>query len=210
MAIIDYFDRGRLINAHGYAFVMEGQRWSYDESYGVTCQIAHALIDDGARRGAAHAPGRIVNIGSVAGAFATPFMVAYAGSKHALEAISQGLRRELKLYGIEVATIEPSFIRSRLFEKTVAGKPLEAYADSDFAAAWRQFSQSLLNEEKRAQSPEVVTRAVIHAIEAPKPRTRYPMHSIWYIGRWLPDRGFDWLIFKALGIDKLMRAKAAT
>lgn len=44
MAIIDVFDRGRLLNPKGDAFVMDGQRWSFDESYEVTCRIANALI----------------------------------------------------------------------------------------------------------------------------------------------------------------------
>jgi acyl-CoA synthetase (AMP-forming)/AMP-acid ligase II len=51
MAIIDFFDRGRLLNAQGTAFVMDGQRWSFEESYGITCQIAQALVVDGTRKG---------------------------------------------------------------------------------------------------------------------------------------------------------------
>lgn len=45
MAIIDFFDRGRALNGQGTAFIMDGQRWSFDEAYGTTCQIAHALVD---------------------------------------------------------------------------------------------------------------------------------------------------------------------
>ena len=51
MAIIDFFDRGRLLNRHGAAYVMDGQRWSYDESYDITCRIAQALIGDGFQKG---------------------------------------------------------------------------------------------------------------------------------------------------------------
>lgn len=51
MAIIDFFDRGRSLNPHGTAFVMEGQKWSYEESYGITCQVAQALVADGTRKG---------------------------------------------------------------------------------------------------------------------------------------------------------------
>ena len=47
MAIIDFFDRGRTLNGQGAAFIMEGQRWSFDEAYGITCQVAHALLDLG-------------------------------------------------------------------------------------------------------------------------------------------------------------------
>ena len=51
MAIIDFFDRGRSLNPQGTAFVMDGQRWAYEESYGITCQVAQALVADGARKG---------------------------------------------------------------------------------------------------------------------------------------------------------------
>ena len=51
MAITDFFDRGRTINAQGTAFVMEGQRWTFDEAYGVTCQVSHALAALGLPKG---------------------------------------------------------------------------------------------------------------------------------------------------------------
>src|SRR5580698_4743307 len=66
----------------------------------------------GAQRGRVGPPGRVVNIGSVS--ITVPFLGAYSGSKHAVEALSQGLRRELSLYGIEVSAIEPVMVRSRL------------------------------------------------------------------------------------------------
>jgi acyl-CoA synthetase (AMP-forming)/AMP-acid ligase II len=45
MAIIDFFDRGRTLHGQGTAYVMEGRRWTFDEAYGITCQIAHALLE---------------------------------------------------------------------------------------------------------------------------------------------------------------------
>jgi acyl-CoA synthetase (AMP-forming)/AMP-acid ligase II len=45
MAITDFFDRGRTLNGQGAAFIMDGQRWTFDEAYGTTCQIARALGD---------------------------------------------------------------------------------------------------------------------------------------------------------------------
>ncbi len=154
-------------------------------------------------------PGRIVNIGSVAGAITVPFMASYSASKHALEALTQGLRRELKRYGIEVSAVEPSFIRSRMFEKASAASQSDRYGQTAYAAAWQQFNRSLVEQERTAKTPDVVTRAVIHAIESTKPRTRYPLDRLWLIGRLLPDRGFDRLIFRALRIDRLMLPQSA-
>lgn len=151
--------------------------------------------------------GRIVNISSVSGTITVPFMATYAGSKHAVEAFTQGLRRELMPLGVHVAAIEPGFIRSRLFEKAAATKPLDRYTDTRYAAAWRTFNLSLRELESQAKPAGIVSRAVLHAVGAKKPRTRYPLDSLWYIGRYLPDRGFDRLIFKALGIERFMRSR---
>lgn len=149
--------------------------------------------------------GRVVNMGSVSGAMTPPFMAAYSASKHALEAMGQAMRRELLLQGgIHVATIEPSFIRTRISEKAQAQAAATPYAGTGYAEAWRVFNESLRKDEARGKPPEVVTRAVLHAIESPKPRTRYPLTPEWHVGRLLPDRMFDRLIFKATGLDKLI------
>jgi NAD(P)-dependent dehydrogenase (short-subunit alcohol dehydrogenase family) len=156
----------------------------------------------GARRGRSGPAGRVVNIGSVSGAITVPFLGTYSASKHAVEAISQALRRELSLYGIQVSTIEPSFVRSRLIEKGLAEKVEQRYAHTDFAAWLTQFNRSVQAQEQTAPPANKVIAAVRHAIEAPKPRTRYPLDRIWLIGRLLPDRAFDRLIFKALGLER--------
>ena len=50
-----------------------------------------------------------------------------------------------------------------------------------------------------------MTRAVRHAIESAKPRTRYPLDILCFVGRWFGDRTFDRLIFKLQGLDRLLR-----
>ena len=47
MAMIDFFDRGWLLNRHGTAYIMDGQKWSFDETYQITCQIAQGLVATG-------------------------------------------------------------------------------------------------------------------------------------------------------------------
>lgn len=161
----------------------------------------------GMRADASAPAGRVVNIGSVSGAITVPFMASYSAAKHAVEALSQGLRRELTPYGIEVSTIEPSFIRSRLFEKSARERHQDShgYARSSYSAAWQAFSAALVTQEDRAKPPDIVVRAVLHALQAPRPRTRYPLDPVWHLGRVLPDRLFDRLIFKALGLSAHLR-----
>jgi len=154
----------------------------------------------GARHDRVGPPGRIVNIGSVAGAITVPLMTIYSATKHAVEALGQGLRRELSLYGIEVSTIEPGLVRTKLVEKRQAEKLEERYAHTDYATWLVNFDRSLKAQENNAPPADKVIAAVRHAIESPKPHTRYPLDRIWFLGRLLPDRVFDKLIFKAVGL----------
>ena len=62
-------------------------------------------------------PGRIVNVGSIAGRSVLPFLGAYAASKHALEAVTDALRIELHPFGIEVAIVEPGTIATPIWRK---------------------------------------------------------------------------------------------
>jgi NAD(P)-dependent dehydrogenase (short-subunit alcohol dehydrogenase family) len=155
------------------------------------------------------APGRIVNIGSVQGIMTVPFMCAYSASKHAVEAFAQGLRRELVPYGISVSTIEPNFTRSDIFDKAAKDAAANRYEGTRYEAAWKRFNASLAAQEAKAKSAETVTRKVLHALHSPRPHTRYPLDPIWHVGRFLPDRLFDRLIFKALGITRMMSSSSS-
>ena len=62
-------------------------------------------------------PGRIVNISSVGGRNGTPFMAPYNASKFALEGLSESLRRELLLFGVDVIIIGPGAIATPIWSK---------------------------------------------------------------------------------------------
>jgi NAD(P)-dependent dehydrogenase (short-subunit alcohol dehydrogenase family) len=153
-------------------------------------------------------PGRIINIGSVQGIFAVPFMSAYASSKHAVEGFAQALRREMIPYGISVSTIEPNFTKSDIFAKAATDSAKHRYEGTRYEEVLAQFNAGLASEEAKAKPASSVTRKVLHALESPRPRTRYPLDPVWHIGRLLPDRMFDGLILKATGIAKLMQPKS--
>ena len=60
--------------------------------------------------------GRIVNVGSVAGRIARPFSSVYDATKHALEAVTDGLRGEMSPFGIRVSLIQPGFILTEFLD----------------------------------------------------------------------------------------------
>ena len=174
----------------------------------VTAQVqviqafAPLLGADRARNGA---PGRIVNMSSVAGRIGAPFMGAYAASKHALEAVTDSLRRELLMYGIDVVAIEPGPIRTPIWDKAEA-LDFSAYLKTDYKDAITRLLNFALKQGRAGFPPERVADAVLRALTAGKPPTRIPVVQgalqNWIIPRLLPDRVIDGVVGKKLGLKK--------
>ena len=124
------------------------------------------------------ARGRVVNMSSIAGRAAMPYMGPYAASKHALEALSDALRIELQHTGVRVSVIEPGAIATPIWHKT--RKEVNGWEST-----WSEESKALyldgLNRvkhiatmsEENAAPPSLVAEAVIHALTAPNPKPRY-------------------------------------
>jgi NAD(P)-dependent dehydrogenase (short-subunit alcohol dehydrogenase family) len=152
----------------------------------------------GARRDAPRPRGRIVNISSFNGGVSVPFAIAYSASKHALEAISDGLRRELWIYGIDVIAIEPGTIRTQIWDKFRAFGVERRYAETDYARALAALPGLIEEEIERGDPVEKVTEAICHAIEAERPKPRYPLTPLWYLARLVPARLLDRELTKRL------------
>ena len=76
--------------------------------------------------------GKIINISSLSGIFNTPMNGAYCVAKHALESLGEVYRRELMMYGIQVCSIQPGPIQSKLWDKNISA--MDAYLDTDYAS----------------------------------------------------------------------------
>lgn len=151
-------------------------------------------------------PGRIVNISSIAGRLAYPFMGAYAASKHALEALSDSLRRELLIYGVDVVVIQPGTIGTPILDK--AAHLASSFSDSDYQPTLRFLDMS--NDKRMAMPVAVVTRRILDALTLDRPRTRYVIPNerfrLWLIPRCLPDRWLDRIIDRMLGFERIRAA----
>ncbi|MCB8965986.1 MAG: SDR family oxidoreductase [Ardenticatenaceae bacterium] len=155
----------------------------------------------GARLDAPQPRGRIVNISSVSGKIAYPFMGAYAASKHALEALSDSLRRELLLYGIDVVVVEPGTTATPIIGKASAG--VDQYAHTDYGSMIAQMTGTAVAKRQQTAIPVAkVATAIVEALENPRPKTRYAIPRKWLTGwflpRILPDRWFDRLVAREL------------
>lgn len=153
----------------------------------------------GARSDRIGPPGRVINISSISGGLVFPFVGAYGASKHAVEALTDGLRRELSIYGIPVIGIEPGNIRTPIWEKSANLDP--AYARTDYAPILAKFPAILAEMVRKGDPVERVSVAIHEAITARRPKTRYPLTFLWRLSRVLGDRTLDRLTLKAMGFE---------
>jgi NAD(P)-dependent dehydrogenase (short-subunit alcohol dehydrogenase family) len=149
-------------------------------------------------------PGRIVNLSSGSGRLAMPFFGPYAASKHALEGLSDSLRRELQLYGIRVVLIEPSIVRTPMVQKAVA--QAEAFRDTEWWPSVQAAIRAARLDRADGTLPvQRVVRAILRALASPNPRARYLVVRRPFLGWWLPralpDRVLDRLVGRALGLS---------
>ncbi|HSO76484.1 MAG TPA: SDR family NAD(P)-dependent oxidoreductase [Blastocatellia bacterium] len=141
--------------------------------------------------------GRIVNISSVAGRIARPLSSVYDATKHALEAISDGMRGELAPFGIKVVIIEPGFIITEFLG--VANEISRSMIEQEgpYAASIEGLSGSLQRLRRMAGTPDDIARLVVRALVVANPRARYaaPRHARVLIAlrRFVPERLFDYI-----------------
>ncbi len=158
----------------------------------------------GAKEHLVHKPGRIVNVSSVSGRVADPFIGAYAASKHAVEAISDSLRRELLLYGIDVIVIRPGAVKTPIWEKGAAPVVGGRYDDTDYSGPLRKFEGFVEKLVNSGDSPERIGKFTRKVFEADRPKTRYAIVSgrfaDWTLPTTLPDRWLDRLVGRSLGL----------
>lgn len=117
--------------------------------------------------------GRIINISSVVGRLALPFFGPYNATKHAIEALSDSLRNELKPFGIDVVIIEPGAISTGITETERSAMEQHATEGSPYAEQITKLLAFQKEMNANAAKPEIVARAIVRAVEAEKPRARY-------------------------------------
>ncbi|QCI64495.1 SDR family NAD(P)-dependent oxidoreductase [Phreatobacter stygius] len=151
-------------------------------------------------------PGRIVTMSSVSGELVWPFVGGYAASKHAVEAVSHALRRELMPFGVDVVIIGPGPVATPIWEKSSAAIDRSRYQATFYGPIIEKFEKEVLARANDALPAEAVADVVFHALTTAKPKTRYPLTrsslTNWTLPRLLPDRVLDRLAAKRLGLNR--------
>ena len=151
------------------------------------------------------APGKIINISSISGELAMPFMSAYNMSKFGLEGFSEALRRELMIFGIDVVVVAPGPIKTPIWTKVDKVGMLKRYDNSAYrkvSSKMVRFAEAL---EKKGVSSEVVAQRILTILTNSKSKTRYRIDAQWFqnaLLSLLPKRTSDKMIAKQMSIIK--------
>jgi len=148
---------------------------------------------------------RIVMIGSIAGRIGQPILSPYCASKHALEAVSDALRLELKPEKIGVSLIEPGAIQSEIWEKGqqfVGTIPADAPSRARYGKLIDAIGAAAAESARNALPGEVVAKAVERCLSSAKPATRMVIGRdakfAAVFRRFLSDRWFDRILMGAI------------
>lgn len=156
----------------------------------------------GAGGALAKAPGRIVNISSVGGRNANPFMAPYCTTKFGLEGLSESLRRELLPFGVDVVVVAPGAVATPIWDKADETDTTR-YANTVYAPALEKLRQFMLAIGKSGLPPETIGEAIATALTTAKPKVRYvvspsPMQVL--MTEILPKRTLDRITGRRLGL----------
>jgi hypothetical protein len=146
--------------------------------------------------------GRIVMISSVAGRNGNPLSSAYSASKHAIEGLSESLRREMMLFGIDVIIVAPGPVKTPIWSKAEV-TDISPYKNSPYFPALQKIRAYMLHLGEIGLPAERIAECVFEALTAPHPKVRYqiapdPMRHL--MTAWLPKRMVDKIIAKRLGL----------
>jgi NAD(P)-dependent dehydrogenase (short-subunit alcohol dehydrogenase family) len=156
-------------------------------------------------KASAGGPGRIVNISSVGGKIAGPFLGAYHASKFGLEGLSDCLRREMMIHGIDVVIVEPGSVATPIWDKAeqLDTTPFEK---TEYAKALEKFRSYMIENGRKGFSAERLGETVWQALTAPHPRVRYAAVpsalTSWFLPRLLPSRWIDAVLARNLGLRR--------
>jgi NAD(P)-dependent dehydrogenase (short-subunit alcohol dehydrogenase family) len=167
----------------------------------VTQTFAPLLGADPSRHGKR---GRIVMISSVGGRNASPFVGPYNASKFALEGLSEALRRELMIYGIDVIVVAPGAVATPIWDKADT-VDVARYANTPYAAALEKIKAFMIENGRKGFPPEKIGKAVWRALTLRKPKVHYTVtpdpFQNWMVTT-LPKRMVDNIIAGRLGLKR--------
>ncbi|MEV0301417.1 SDR family NAD(P)-dependent oxidoreductase [Streptomyces prasinus] len=144
--------------------------------------------------------GRVINISSVGGTAAMATYGAYAGTKFALEAVSDSLRREVAPLGVQVVVIQPGGVRTEMAARGIQtandlAVQMTPQQNERYGSLVRANNKLMATGTASGLTADAAARVIARAVTTRKPRTRYTAGRdaalITRLVRILPDRTLD-------------------
>src|SRR4030095_11940510 len=194
-----------LINNAGYELAGALEELSHDEAraqfetnfFGVV-RMVDAVLPLMRRQKRGH----IINVGSLSGLSAIPFLGIYSASKFALEGYTEALRHEVKPFNIQVSLTEAGFLKTPMMDHRQVGARRMTEYDP-----WRQRAlNAIRTSEDKAAGPEVVADTLLEIISSNSPRLRYLIgpqaKSVARLRRFLSAGMFEQGVRRSFSLDK--------
>jgi NAD(P)-dependent dehydrogenase (short-subunit alcohol dehydrogenase family) len=194
-----------LINNAGYELAgaveelsSEDVRAQFETNFFGVLRMVNAVLPVMRRQKSGH----IVNVGSLSGVSAIPFMGIYSATKSALEGYTEALRHEVKPFNIHVSVIQPGFLKTPMMQHRQVGA--NRITDYDL---WRDRAfTAIRHSEEKGPGPEVVANALLGIVSSQSPRLRYLIgnqaRSVARLRRFLPARMFEQGVRSAFSLDR--------
>ena len=153
----------------------------------------------------AEGPGRVIQVSSISGVRAMPFVGPYSASKFGVEGLCDSLRMELLPFGVDVIIVQPGPINTEIWDKAPTPET-SPYQGSPYEPALRRFYKLFVEGGRKGLPPQAIADVIYTALTHPRPKTRYvktPGYVTRYLlPKWMPVRRFDRLIAKLLGLSR--------
>lgn len=192
----------------GYIPIEEMERQFDINLFGVVRVTQAFLPLLGADRTLKGKPGRIINMSSVAGKMASPFMSPYVASKHALEGLSETMRREFLYHGIDVVIIGPGAVQSAIWEKA-NDIDAEQYRDTEYFDAMVSMRDKMQEVGAAGLPAKAIGDLSLKILKGQARKTRYAILKqkflMWTLPRLLAPRLVDRLVADRFGIKPRKR-----
>ncbi len=173
-------------------------RWQMEVNLFAVRNITNTFLDFiKGDRAAKVEGGKIIMISSISGYFNSPYNGSYCISKHAMESLGEIYRRELFMYDIDVVSIQPGPVTSKIWEKNI--NTCQEFKDTDYATLCRRADKVMRHGQKNALEARVISK-IIERILTKKTKTSIVINkNLWttlIFTKMLPARWVDKILYK--------------
>jgi NAD(P)-dependent dehydrogenase (short-subunit alcohol dehydrogenase family) len=199
------------VNVPVEAFAIDEWRRLFEVNFFGHIAVTQALLPALIR-----SKGRVVNISSVGGKIAMATYGPYAGTKFALEAVSDSLRREIAPFGVQVVVVEPGAVRTEMPGRAIStahelASTMTPEQNQRYAGLVHAITAQAASHTNSGLPADAAAKVIAKAVTARKPRTRYTIGRdaalITRLTRILPDRTTDRVLAAALRPHFLKESK---